>query len=229
MTASGKNLEEIIKNGIECVVQGLGRELVPEVVGVLAAVDTGLFVRYLEMILRWNRRVDLVGPCGFEELVEKHLLDSVAAWAVVRSEVVFGDEGAFLDVGSGAGFPGVIFAVLEPKRRVYLCEAREKRALFLKEVKRELALEKVEVIHSRVEDILEISVSQLELILARAVGVEASFLKESFRLLAPSGYVAELVGPTWKEPNPLGKFSRRIDYSVAPAGLSRSIALWRNS
>jgi len=94
----------------------------------------GLWVHYEELV-RWNRTVSLVGPGTAEELVERHYGESLAAiplldqsWRVV------------VDIGSGAGFPGIVLAAAMPELEVVLVESRERKCAFLKTVIRKAAL-----------------------------------------------------------------------------------------
>ncbi len=119
-----------------------GDELVAEAIERLA--------RHAELLERWNRVVRLVGEEGPEDWVRRHYAESVAARRFWRTSG-HGEHGepALLDVGSGAGFPGLVLAALHPERPVTLVEARERKAAFLAEAARELELPLVRVIRDR--------------------------------------------------------------------------------
>ena len=121
-----------------------GDELPPEAVDRLA--------RHAELLERWNRVVRLVGEAAPAEWIRRHYAESVAArvfWKASTGD----DEGepGLLDIGSGAGFPGLVLAALHPERPVILVEARERKAAFLAEAARELELPRVRVVRRRFE------------------------------------------------------------------------------
>jgi len=91
---------------------------------------------YAELIRRWAPRLDLIAPGDLGRLEERHLEDSLKALKLVRGA----PPGPAVDVGSGAGFPGVPLAIAAPERRWRLLEPRARRAGFLDQVVRELAL-----------------------------------------------------------------------------------------
>jgi len=126
-----------------------GAELPPEAVDRLA--------RHAELLERWNRVVRLVGEAEPGEWVRRHYAESIAARAYWRgSTVEGGGEPGLLDIGSGAGFPGLVLAALHPERPVTLVEARERKAAFLAEAARELGLSNVRVVRERFDSELAV-------------------------------------------------------------------------
>lgn len=124
--------------------RAFGAELLPEAIERLS--------RHAELLERWNRVVRLVGEDGPEAWIGRHYAESVAArplWP--PSTIGSGKDSALLDVGSGAGFPGLVLAALHPERSVTLVEARERKAAFLAEASRELELPRVRVIHKHLD------------------------------------------------------------------------------
>ena len=118
--------------------------------GELASEAIDRLVRHAELLERWNRVVRLVGEAGPEDWVRRHYAESAAARRFWRaSEHAENGEPRLLDVGSGAGFPGLVLAALHPERPVTLVEARERKAAFLAEAARELDLPRVRVLRDR--------------------------------------------------------------------------------
>ena len=108
-------------------------------------------IRHAELLERWNRVVRLVGEDGPEDWIRRHYAESVAARAFWRPSALAGSgEPGLLDIGSGAGFPGLVLAALHPERPVILAEARERKAAFLAEAARELDLPRVRVVQQHV-------------------------------------------------------------------------------
>lgn len=94
--------------------------------------------QFLALLKKWNDKFNLVSRRDMGRLVSRHLLDSLTAAPLVRGSRV-------LDVGSGAGFPGIPLAVMQPRRQFILCDRLSRRARFLSTVARELGLVNVEV------------------------------------------------------------------------------------
>ena len=123
-----------------------------------------------------------------------------------------------MDVGSGAGLPGVVFALLKPESRFYLCEPRQKRQIFLREVLKSVGLNNVELVHSRLEEVT----GEYDLVCSRALGMQEQFLGLSKKLLASGGSICQLLGPSWQ-----GEADKIIDYRLYARGPSRKLAFWR--
>ena len=102
-------------------------------------------VHYIQLIARWNKTFNLTAIRDVEEMVSKHLLDSLAVQPYVEGKAV-------LDVGSGAGLPGIPFAITSPDKHFVLIDTNGKKTRFLTQAKIDLKLENVEVINQRVED-----------------------------------------------------------------------------
>lgn len=98
------------------------------------------------MLIKWNKAYNLTAVRDPDEMVSRHLLDSLS---VVPYVAALGDS--WLDVGSGGGMPGIPLAILFPERRFTLLDSNGKKTRFLTQVKLELKLDNLEVIHSRVE------------------------------------------------------------------------------
>lgn len=99
---------------------------------------------YLGELRRWARTYNLVGPGELDRLLARHVLDSLSIHAHLA-------PGTLLDVGTGAGFPGIPLALLDPTRSVVLVDSAGKKVRFLRHVARTLGLERVDAVHERVE------------------------------------------------------------------------------
>lgn len=101
---------------------------------------------YLALLIKWNKAYNLTAVRNPDEMVSRHLLDSLS---VVPFVAEAGDN--WLDVGSGGGMPGIPLAILFPERNFTLLDSNGKKTRFLTQVKLELKLANLDVIHSRVE------------------------------------------------------------------------------
>lgn len=138
-------------------------------------------VIYAELLETWSARHNLVRYSNRRELVERHLLDALSG------ERLLAGEGTLLDVGSGAGLPGVPLLVARPGWRGVLLEPRKKRWAFLKRVIRELDLD-AEAVDLRYEELPEGEC--FDLISARAVGGHGALLGWARSHLVDGGAVA---------------------------------------
>ena len=116
------------------------------------ALPSGLFPRlltYLELLVRWNARTNLTAIRDSEEMVTRHFGESLFTACLLRSHIQ--DDDDLLDIGSGAGFPGLPLQLCFPSLRVTLAESQGKKASFLREAVRTLEV-KTEVWAGRIED-----------------------------------------------------------------------------
>lgn len=104
---------------------------------------------YYEMLIEKNKVMNLTAITEFDEVVTKHFLDSAA---LVEAYDLKQQELRVLDMGTGAGFPGIPLKIIFPQLNVVLLDSLNKRINFLKEVIEELSLEKIEAIHGRAEE-----------------------------------------------------------------------------
>ncbi|WP_371232039.1 16S rRNA (guanine(527)-N(7))-methyltransferase RsmG [Pseudomonas sp. QE6] len=102
---------------------------------------------YLALLAKWNKAYNLTAVRDVDEMVSRHLLDSLSI--VARFEAAGGER--WLDVGSGGGMPGIPLAILFPGKSLTLLDSNGKKTRFLTQVKLELKLDNLQVIHSRVE------------------------------------------------------------------------------
>ena len=103
-------------------------------------------LQYLGLLIKWNKAYNLTAVRNPDEMVSRHLLDSLSVVQYVKQ---YGND--WLDVGSGGGMPGVPLAIIFPERKFTLLDSNGKKTRFLTQVKLELKLDNLEVIHNRVE------------------------------------------------------------------------------
>ena len=130
--------------------------------------------RHYQLLVRWNRVLNLTSIRNTEEAVIRHYCECLFFASLLP------DSGRVLDLGSGAGFPGVPVAVLHPKMRVTLLESHQRKAVFLKEATRDLA--NVDVVPKRAED----TSGTWDLVVSRAVDPQ-EVLRQAPRLASRIG------------------------------------------
>ena len=117
------------------------------------------FVNFYQTLVEENQKYNLTAITEFNEVVQKHFIDSALALPLFNGKV--------LDVGSGAGFPGIVLAILNPKLQLTLLDSLNKRVNFLNIVKSRLNLTNINPIHARIEEYKE--KGSFDCVTARAV------------------------------------------------------------
>lgn len=107
-----------------------------------------MFEKYLSLLLEWNEKFNLTAITDKDQIEEKHFVDSLYLLKYISLK-----EKTLLDVGSGAGFPGIPLAIAEPTAKITLLESNSKKVSFLKEVVKQLQLTNVEIIQGRAEEL----------------------------------------------------------------------------
>ena len=106
------------------------------------------FEKYYELLTEWNSFMNLTAITEHEEVLKKHFLDSLSIVKAVKME----DIHTVMDIGTGAGFPGIPLKISYPHLKVVLLDSLGKRVKFLNHVINELGLEDISAIHGRAED-----------------------------------------------------------------------------
>lgn len=145
--------------------------------------------KYRELLKKYNQVMNLTSIVEEEEVYEKHYYDSLM--------FTFGmnlDDKRLIDVGTGAGFPGLVLAICFPKLKVDLLEPLTKRCNFLNEVIAELDLKNVIVINERAEDYSKKNVEKYDIATARAVAKLNILLEISSQMIKVGGFFIALKG-----------------------------------
>lgn len=106
------------------------------------------FDRYISLLIEWNQKMNLTAIIKPEEIIVEHFLDSLSLINIGDMK----DVSTLIDVGTGAGFPGVPLKIMMPHIRVVLLDSLRKRTEYLRNLKVELGLDNMEIYHSRAED-----------------------------------------------------------------------------
>ena len=150
------------------------------------------FTEFINELLLWNRKTNLIGTNDPSEIVTKHILDSLSIYPLLGKKNL-----SILDIGSGAGFPGLPLAIIWKGYEVTAVERRSKRAGFLRNVSNMLELKNFKVVEKDIRD-LDKSL-KYDIITARAFGdlsliyeLSKNYLKERAMIIAFKGRISEL-------------------------------------
>jgi 16S rRNA (guanine527-N7)-methyltransferase len=161
------------------------------------------YATYLELLQHFNDSMNLIGPLDEAGIVRELLVDSLAP-AVLASP-----SGTMLDVGSGAGLPGLPLKILYPDHPVVLVEPRRKRATFLKIARNRLELEDVRIERSRIERLPD---ERFDYVVSKAFRSPPEWLEIAERRLADSGRLVCMTNVTHVDD--LRETARRLDLSI---------------
>lgn len=201
----------------------------------LTAAQIQALARYLEMLREWNTRFNLTAIEDPAEMLTKHFLDSLTCARVVD----FARVRTLIDVGTGAGFPGLVLKIAYPHLEVTLLDSLEKRLRFLDRVSEELDLEGVRTVHARAEDAAAPGASlreHFDLVTARAVAQLRVLAEWTLPFAALDGALLAMKGPHIQpeidEAGPalrkLGGIVERVEEFELPASdVGRSLVLIR--
>jgi 16S rRNA (guanine527-N7)-methyltransferase len=175
--------------------------------------------QYLDLVLAWNRRVDLVAPGSREEIRKRHLFDSLLLLVMADPP----PEREVVDIGSGAGFPGLVWAIARPDLRVALVEPRHRRAAFLERVLLEMHLPNANVFARRAEDLAREPEhrGRYDLATARSLGPAEEIRQLARPLLRPGGAVFVPIGPDAPVPEGARLLTRPVPW--APRRVRRAV------
>lgn len=149
------------------------------------------FSSYLEELGRWSTIANLVSQSTPELIIRKHIFDSLAVSLFIPPAA------DLLDLGSGAGFPGLVLAILQRSRKVVLLDSQRKRVNFLKQAARVTKSENVKVFEGRAEDLAKDAALQsaFSVVISRATWSLPDFLRMAAPFTAVGGTVIAMKGP----------------------------------
>jgi 16S rRNA (guanine527-N7)-methyltransferase len=158
------------------------------------------FSQYLELLIQWNQKINLTSLKTPQEIITKHFLDSISCIKAIDKYINI--EGiSIIDVGTGAGFPGVPIKIIRPSIRLFLLEARKKKTVFLEKVTEEINLQQVKILNGRAEafgkcpDYRE----KYDIALSRAVAPLSTLSEYCLPLVKVGGLFVAQKGRSYKE------------------------------
>lgn len=137
--------------------------------------------KYYNLLIEENKKINLTTITNKEEVYLKHYYDSLTIIKVIDLT----KDLSIIDIGTGAGFPGLVLKIVFPNLKITLLDAQEKRIKFLNKVIKELNLKNIKTVHSRIEDYKE---EKFDIVTSRAVAKTNILLELSCQLLKTNGY-----------------------------------------
>jgi 16S rRNA (guanine527-N7)-methyltransferase len=157
----------------------------------LTPAQVSLFLEYLNNLKFWNKKINLTGTRDDEDIIINHFLDSMTI-------LPFISEGSrLLDIGSGAGFPGIPLKIVMPTLIITLLDSASKKVFFMREAIRKLSLTGIEAVCGRAEDVNNsVPRSHFQFVVSRAVGKIEDLAKLSIPYLGENGNIILMRGPS---------------------------------
>ena len=146
--------------------------------------------RFYELLVEYNKVMNLTGIIEHDAVYLKHFYDSLTISKVVNLDL----DIKLCDIGTGAGFPGIVLKIIYPKLEVVLVDCLNKRIKFLNKVIEELNLDRIKTIHSRIEDYGKDNREVFDIVTARAVAPLNILLEYSIPVLKVGGYFIPMKG-----------------------------------
>jgi len=174
----------------ELLVEGAKRFGVP-----LDRETVTLFDRYLKELLKWNQKINLTAIRTEKEIVLKHFLDSLTVYPYLQA------HSSLVDLGSGAGFPGIPLKIVEPSFGLTLVDSVLKKVDFQRHMIKILGLKGIEAIHGRVQEkeILGKMEGRCDIVISRAFSDLKSFLRVGYPFLRKGGLAVAMKGDVNEE------------------------------
>jgi len=176
MKIDSQEWKEIIVDGA----RGLGIDVQPG--------QANQFATHASILKEWNQKINLTAIDSPTDMAIKHFLDSIVPFSYITP------GSRLLDVGSGAGFPGIPLKIMLPSLNVTLVDATRKKVSFLTHVIQQLHLSDISAIHSRVENLRRDREGEFDMIVCRAFSSLNSFVEKSLPLLASDGLLIAFKG-----------------------------------
>ena len=146
--------------------------------------------KFYKILIEWNEKINLTGITEEKEVFLKHFYDSLT----IANSIDLTKINTLCDVGSGAGFPGIVLKIFFSNLKITLIDSLNKRIIYLNDLINRLELKDIEAIHSRMEDYSKLNEEKFDIITARAVGSTKLLSEISVKALKINGYLIFMKG-----------------------------------
>jgi 16S rRNA (guanine527-N7)-methyltransferase len=147
-------------------------------------------IRHMELLIEWSSRVNLTALKNPHDIAVFHFLDSLTVFKVLPRGMAL----RVLDVGSGAGFPGIVMGTAEQSINLSVLDRNPKKIVFLKQVARELNLSGVHFLNFLLQDLMRSSPGYFDVVISRAFVSDPRLMNALHKLLAPGGSLVRMAG-----------------------------------
>ena len=154
----------------------------------LPALIIDQLITYHDLLIKWNKVYNLTAIINSEEIIKKHILDSLSIIKYIDNL----ENINIIDVGSGAGLPGIIISIVRPALKITVLDSNSKKTAFLQQVKISLNLNNLNVINNRVENYLPQELYNI--IISRAFASLTDYVDLVKHMLAPTGVILAMKG-----------------------------------
>lgn len=154
----------------------------------LSQEDIAKFDIYLRDLKAWNERFNLTAIRDDQGIIIKHFLDSLTPLRFIKR------GSALLDIGAGAGFPGIPMKIVEPSLKVTLLDSVNKKVVFMKHMISGLGLTDIEAVHNRAEDLAKTGKGRFDVVISRALASLSDFIKLGEPFLTQDGILIVMKG-----------------------------------
>ena len=153
------------------------------------------FYYYMNLLLEWNEKINLTAITKPEEIIQKHFVDSATIIKYLENTKTV------VDIGTGAGFPGIPIKIIKPEIEILLVDSLNKRIKFLEEIIKQLKLEKIQAKHARAEELGQDKNyrEQYDAVVTRAVANMRVLSEYTIPLIKKGGKAIYMKGPQIKE------------------------------
>ena len=152
-----------------------------------------MFYKYMQLLLEWNKKINLTAITDENEIILKHFVDSLTVLKYIN------EKDNIIDVGTGAGFPGIPIAIMMPNVKITLLDSLNKRINYLNEIIKELNLKDIETVCSRSEDYTKIHREEYDIVVSRAVAQLRILSEITFASVKTNGFLIAMKGNIDKE------------------------------
>ena len=166
------------------------------------------FELYYHELIEWNKKINLTAITDYSSVQVKHFLDSLTVTLALTGKDVERPDFNIIDIGTGAGFPGVPLKILLPQPRLVLIEPTTKKTAFLRHIINKLELENIEILNSGAEEAAHLSLyrEQFALVLSRAVALLPALVELTLPFCRIGGrFIAQKKGDIDREVDRAGK------------------------
>lgn len=188
-----------------------------------------MFYNYMNILLEWNQKINLTTITKPEDIIIKHFIDSLTVLKYIKNEKI-----NIIDIGTGAGFPGIPIKIVNDLNNITLLDSLNKRIVFLQNVINELKLKDIVAVHSRAEEYIKLEKREIyDIAVSRAVANMSTLLEYLLPYVKINGICICMKGPNIEEElenskkalSILGGKVVNIDNFELPDGSKRNIII----